>query len=50
MYKQDSANPDRFQVLYDAGYAIGTNGETFVRVVVNKAGGIHTAFPVKGIG
>ena len=36
----------RFQIFFDAGRAIGTKGQRFVKVVVDETGKIITSFPV----
>lgn len=43
----NGTDPNSFRVVTDLGRVVGSNGETAVRVVVDFAGKVWTAFPVK---
>jgi hypothetical protein len=40
-------NANSFQVITDMGYTIGTKGQTSIKIIVGRDGGIWTAYPTK---
>jgi len=43
----DAAHADRLNVVTDLGTAIGSQGQTKIKVVIDALGNIITAYPVR---